>query len=76
MLDLTGPDVPASIRKEKPSFEVRVLRKHYDPSTSFSIGKQVYYGEDLQKALDAIIRYVGYLSWSDLPKKLRKYHVA
>lgn len=71
VLDLTGPDVPASIRKEKPSFEVRVLRKHYDQSTAFSVGKQVYYGDDIHKAIDAIVKYVGFISYADLPKKLR-----
>jgi hypothetical protein len=59
-IDLTGPDVPESIRSERPTFAVYVLQGHYHKSTAFTVaGRQVYCGTNGAAAWDAAAHRVG-----------------
>lgn len=73
VIDLTGPDVPASIRKDKPNFEVRTLMSVKPKSTSFSKGEQRYFGDNIMSAYHMLVKYVGQVQ---MPKKFNKYDPA
>lgn len=74
VIDLTGPETPPAIRKDKPMFIVHVLPNYYHKSTSFAKGNQVHLGHDYASACRAIGNYVRIGSRVfKMPKKFAKY---
>ena len=60
VIDMTGPDVPARKRREKPDFCVTLLPRSASRSTSFaSAGDRVYFGPSYEMALLHIRAWTG-----------------
>jgi hypothetical protein len=73
-LDLTGPDVPQSIRRERPNWCVRVLPADANRYHAFSLGRQVYWGDDPDHAWDVATFYTpSYLMMRQIPRDFMEH---
>lgn len=72
--DLTGDDMPESVREEKPSFYAYHLAGHYHPSTPFTsgAGSKIYGGKDPEEMMARVRTWLHELS-VPTPQCLEKY---